>query len=108
MHCEPFHLAVKRNSPFIVLNDVDGYANLKDLLWFSSHLILKLKQQSSTGDIHIGSAFRELAEYMVVFLRCALDYPVNKKILDRRIGAKGYALYNEVNAMSIFFFYIHH
>jgi hypothetical protein len=102
MHCEPFQLAIERNSPFIVTSDLEGYANLHDLLCFSSTLILKLKTQASQGDVCIGSIFRELAEYMVVFLRCAMDYPANRKILERTITAKGYSLYHEVIAFVLF------
>jgi hypothetical protein len=41
--------------------------------------------------------FRGLAEYMIVFLRCALDFKGNKKLMDTRQSSKGYALYIEVN-----------
>lgn len=96
MFCDPLQLALDRNSPLVKSSDMDCFANLHDLLKFSSTLILRFKTQSVLEHMHIGAMLRGLAEYMVVFLRCALDFKANKKLMDQRQSSKGYALYIEV------------
>lgn len=98
-------------------SDIDWFANLQDLMKFSYTLILRLRNaqiennagivcksaavdpscQTCPIDICVGSVLREMAEHMVVFLRCALDYRANKKLVDHRMHNKGYALYSEVS-----------
>ncbi|KAI9498445.1 Dbl homology domain-containing protein [Zychaea mexicana] len=47
------------------------------------------------GDVCIGSTMCEMAHDMVVFLRCALDYKENKRLLKMSRHNKGYRRYRE-------------
>ena len=123
--------AIKRNSQFVRKNDFDVFANLFDLLQFSAKLlqklqyfqfddanppnlpllgvtdINKLKDDSPGGcadGVCIGQTMCDMATDMVVFLRCALDYKNNVKILKNGKQNKGYKRYREVNQILIFFF----
>jgi hypothetical protein len=120
MFSDPLQLAIERHSEIVKPADTDWFANLNDLIRFSSTLILRLRTaqiakspcagtvckeasvdpscQTCPIDISIGSILRELAEHMAVFLRCALDYRANKKLVDHKMHNKAYALYSEVCA----------
>lgn len=47
------------------------------------------------GNVRLGKAIREMAEDFVVFLRCALDYRENRKVLENSINNKGYIRYRQ-------------
>lgn len=117
MFSDPLQLAVDRNSDVARSGDIDLFANLCDLMKFSSSLIVRLRNaqiqstdstdicediehdpscQTCPNDVNIGYVLCDMAESMVTFLRCAVDYRANKKTLDQRINHKAYALYNEV------------
>lgn len=90
------------------------FANLFDLMQFSAKLINRLRHLQMdysprfpiTDDVlfkidcshsRLGKTIREMAEDLVVFLRCALDYKENRKLLDSNVNNKGYLMYNQVN-----------
>lgn len=97
MFCDPLQLAIDRNSPLVKASDMDCFANLNDLLKLSSTIIKKFKAQSVLEDVQIGAMLRDVAEHMVVFLRCAIDFKSNRKLMDQRQNTKGYSLYLEVS-----------
>ncbi|KAI7849628.1 Dbl homology domain-containing protein [Circinella umbellata] len=113
---------IESNSHFVKKGDFDLFANLFDLLQFSAKLlqklqyfqfddtepsnylllnaknINKLKDDSPGGcadGICIGQTMCDMATDMVVFLRCALDYKENVKILKNGKQNKGYKRYRE-------------
>jgi hypothetical protein len=115
MFCDTLQLALDRHSEIAKLADMDWFAHLHGLMKFSSTLILRLRNaqiekptlnyqdsvtdpncQACPTDVNVGLVLREMAEQMVVFLRCALDYRANRKLLDQKKNNKAYALYNEV------------
>lgn len=117
MFSDPLHLAVDRKSDVTKTSDMDLFANLHDLMKFSSTLIVRLRNAqiksadgtnickdiavdpmclSCPNNVNIGYVLCNMAESMVTFLRCAVDYSANKKTLDQRLHNKAYALYNEV------------
>lgn len=131
MFYDPLQLAVERNSDVTRAADIDAFSNLQDLMRFSSTLIIRVRNdqmersdgnisqediadpdcQTSLNNVNMGLILRSMVEYMVVFLRCALDYKTNKKTLDMRLNKKAYALYAEViytaqalNITDIYFF----
>lgn len=115
MFCDPLKLALEKGSIFARPADMDWFANLHDLMAFSSTLIRRLRHfqvdkipckqdvmndtNCQTDQLNIGLVLREMTEPMVVFLRCALDYKSNKKLMDQRKTNKAYALYNEKLAL---------
>ncbi|KAI9485441.1 MAG: Dbl homology domain-containing protein [Benjaminiella poitrasii] len=132
MFCDPLKLALERNSTLVKASDLDWFANLDDLMSFSSTLIHRFKNSNqneekgesgstlvsdqlddinnkmealNTGcsplldDVHIGQILHDMAEFMIIFLRCALDYKSNKKLLNQSKHNKGYALYREKLAL---------
>ncbi|KAL9549523.1 hypothetical protein MBANPS3_005172 [Mucor bainieri] len=114
MFCDPLKLALERGSISARPTDVDWFANLQDLMAFSSTLIRRLRQlqvdkipckedindfNCQTDQVNIGLILREMTESMVTFLRCALDYKSNKKLMDQRKSNKAYALYKEKLAL---------
>lgn len=110
MFCDPLVNALERNIPLVKPTDIDLFANLEDLMKFSLTLIyrlrkLELEQRSKDGsrsnvwpisDINVGSVLRDMAELMVVFLRCALDYRANRELIDKKHQHKVYTVYKEV------------
>lgn len=89
------------------------FANLFDLMQFSAKLINRLRhfqmdinQELPPTDetmfkidfrnVRLGRTLREMSEELVVFLRCALDYKENRKLLDNNIDNKGFLRYNQV------------
>ncbi|KAG2223331.1 hypothetical protein INT45_008988 [Circinella minor] len=113
---------IESNSQFVKKGDFDLFANLFDLLQFSAKLlqklqyfqfddtdpsndlllnaedINKLKDDSPGGcadGVCIGQTMCDMATDMVVFLRCALDYKENVKILKSGKQNKGYKRYRE-------------
>ncbi|KAL7319370.1 hypothetical protein PS15m_002514 [Mucor circinelloides] len=114
MFRDPLKLALERGSISARPADMDWFANLHDLMTFSSTLIRRLRQCQvdripSKEDVNdpnyqadqanIGLILREMTESMVTFLRCALDYKGNKKSMDQRKTNKAYALYEEKLAL---------
>ncbi|OAD03292.1 hypothetical protein MUCCIDRAFT_81292 [Mucor lusitanicus CBS 277.49] len=114
MFCDPLKLALERGSISARPTDMDWFANLHDLMAFSSTLIRRLRQfqvdkipckehlndpNCQTDQVNIGLVLREMTESMVTFLRCALDYKSNKKLMDQRKTNKAYALYKEKLAL---------
>ncbi|CEP09697.1 hypothetical protein [Parasitella parasitica] len=115
MFCDPLKLAIEKGSIQAHPNDMDWFANLQDLMAFSATLISRLRQFQVDKDLckdhvngttdeasdqaNIGLALREMTESMTVFLRCALDYEGNKKLLDQKNNNKGYRLYKEKLAL---------
>lgn len=114
MFCDPLKLALEKGSISARPNDMDWFANLLDLMSFSSTLIRRLRQfqvdkipckdaindpNCQIDEVNIGLVLREMTESMVTFLRCALDYKSNKKLLDQKKNNKGYALYKEKLAL---------
>ncbi|KAI7894925.1 Dbl homology domain-containing protein [Mucor mucedo] len=119
MFYDPLQLAVERNSDVTRAADIDAFSNLQDLMRFSSTLIIRVRNdqmersdgnisqediadpdcQTSLNNVNMGLILRSMVEYMVVFLRCALDYKTNKKTLDMRLNKKAYALYAEKLAL---------
>ncbi|KAF7731686.1 epithelial cell transforming sequence 2 oncoprotein-like [Apophysomyces ossiformis] len=116
MFNDPFCQAVERGSLFIRTTDADKYANLYDLMQFSSRLIRRFQCRaecpnslpesmmdadkdlmcaSCYSEIPLGQIIRDMAEMLIVFLRCALDYKDNRRILDQSQDNKAYALYRE-------------
>jgi hypothetical protein len=126
MFADPLQLAFDRHADMVRSNDLDWFANLKDLMKFSSNIILRLRNahversteaggvlcqdaeydpgcKTCPNDVKVGLVLRESAEKMVTFLNCALDYRANRKLLDSRKHHKGYALYNEVSCKCILY-----
>lgn len=122
MFNDPFCQAVERGSLFIRTTAADKYANLYDLMQFSSRLIRRFRCRAECSDslsesmmdadkdlmgascyseIPLGQIIRDMAEMLIVFLRCALDYKENRRILDQSQDNKAYALYREVRKMNI-------
>lgn len=50
---------------------------------------------------HVGKTICDMAEDFVVFLRCAVDYKENRKILDSTENNKGFMKYKQVSAATI-------
>ncbi|CEI86583.1 hypothetical protein RMCBS344292_01018 [Rhizopus microsporus] len=113
MFCDPLVNALERNISLVKPADIDLFANLEDLMKFSLTLIyrlrkLELEQRSKDGsrsnvwpisDINVGSVLRDMAELMVVFLRCALDYRANRELIDKKHQHKVYTVYKEKLAL---------
>ncbi|CAO3703050.1 unnamed protein product [Rhizopus stolonifer] len=106
MFCDPLQAALDKNLPLVKWTDLDLFANLEDLMRFSFMLVYRLKglgfednQVWPESDFNIGIVLREMADTMVVFLRCALDYGANKKLLDKKHQHKVYAAYKEKLAL---------
>lgn len=93
-------------------NVVDGFSNLFDLMKLSAKLIhrlrhfqlnentfysIQLKDTPINCNIQLGKILCEVSEDMVVFLRCALDYRENKKLLQHKM----YESYQQVNKQYI-------
>ncbi|KAI8640037.1 Dbl homology domain-containing protein [Parasitella parasitica] len=111
MFCNPLTLALERGSILARPTDMDLFANLEDLMAFSATLIRRLREfqvdkipckdnvhganDQTSDQPSIGVALREMTEFLVTFLRCALDYEANKKLLDQKKNNKGYKLYEE-------------
>lgn len=101
--------AISRHSAYARKAHADVFANLFDLMQFSAHLLHKLRYrcvsvdqgwaaaEAPDCDLRIGKVFCSIAERMIVFLRCALDYKANKKMVDMKKHSKGFVRYNEVN-----------
>ncbi|KAF7722957.1 epithelial cell transforming sequence 2 oncoprotein-like [Apophysomyces ossiformis] len=109
--------AVERGSPFVRCSDGDAFANLFDLLQFSARLIQRLRRfqfdcvvadlpvkidpaddpdcSSCPSNVFLGQCLLNLAQDLVVFLRCALDYKGNRKVLEGCESNKGYLRYKE-------------
>ncbi|GAN10972.1 hypothetical protein MAM1_0440c10522 [Mucor ambiguus] len=114
MFFDPLKLALEKGSVSARPIDIDWFANLHDLMGFSSTLIRRLGQfevnkipckedandpNCQTDEVTIGLVLREMTESMVTFLRCALDYKNNKKLMNQRKTNKAYALYKEKLAL---------
>ncbi|KAI7904414.1 Dbl homology domain-containing protein [Cokeromyces recurvatus] len=106
MFCNPLKLALERNSPLVKASDLDWFANLDNLMDFSSTLIHRCsgkdQEEMSTAvftslsdDVYIGQILCSMSESMITFLRCALDYKANIKLLKQLKHNKGYILYKE-------------
>lgn len=93
------------------------FANLFDLMQFSAKLINRLRHFQMDGNVswpltdealykadcnnaRFGKAVRDMAEDLVVFLRCALDYKENRKLLDDNVDNKGYVKYSQVKIVT--------
>lgn len=108
--------ALERGSEFVKESDADPFANLFDLMQFSAKLINRLRHfqlgqpkpienpmlasadvcpNVDCNNLHLGKAIREMAQDFVVFLRCALDYKDNRKMLENSLNNKGYLLYRQ-------------
>jgi hypothetical protein len=117
MYCDALQTALEKDSTFGKPGDMDWFANLQDLMVFSFTLICRMRQfddsnwmdaQATTDcpiadDVQVGLVLRDMAESMMTFLRCALDYRANRKLLEQRQSNKYYTLYKEVKT-SIFEF----
>jgi hypothetical protein len=111
---------LENGSQFVKESDIDPFANLFDLMQFSAKLINRLRHfqlsdkkrfgspiipsalhedlnpQINCNNNHLGKTICEMAEDFVVFLRCAVDYKENRKILDSNENNKGYMKYRQV------------
>lgn len=117
MFCDPLVDALERSISLVKPADIDLFANLEDLMKFSLTLIYRLrkleleqrsKDSSSSNvwpisDINVGSVLRDMAELMVVFLRCALDYRANRELIDKKHQHKVYTVYKEVKVIKVSF-----
>lgn len=112
--------SLNKESTFAKEEDADIFANLFDLMQFSAKLINRLRhfqlryakgvstipQPSAENDgtcsnidcnnLQLGSIVVDMAEDLVVFLRCALDYKGNRKHLDNTEHREGYVQYRQV------------
>ncbi|KAI8638399.1 Dbl homology domain-containing protein [Parasitella parasitica] len=112
--------SLNKESTFAKAEDADIFANLFDLMQFSAKLINRLrhfqlnyvnKVVSTTpnppadhadtcsnvdcNNLQLGSILVDMAEDLVVFLRCALDYKGNRKHLDNTEHREGYVKYRQ-------------
>ncbi|KAG2206111.1 hypothetical protein INT47_003760 [Mucor saturninus] len=97
--------AIENGSQFVKQDNVDMFANLFDLMQFSAKLIHRLRHvqvddlekafKVDCNNAHLGRILRDMAQDLVVFLRCALDYKENRKLLDNNVNNKGYLRYNQ-------------
>ncbi|KAG2194377.1 hypothetical protein INT46_011095 [Mucor plumbeus] len=111
--------SLNKESTFSKEEDADIFANLFDLMQFSAKLINRLRHfqlnyvkgvstvpQSSAdnedtcknidcNNLQLGSIVVDMAEDLVVFLRCALDYKGNRKHLDNTEHREGYVQYRQ-------------
>ncbi|KAI9254028.1 Dbl homology domain-containing protein [Sporodiniella umbellata] len=106
MFCDPLQSALDKCLPLVKWSDLDLFSNLEDLMRFSFMLVYRLKELGfeetqvwPESDFNIGLVLREMAEPMVVFLRCALDYGTNKKLLDKKHLHKVYGAYRKKLAL---------
>ncbi|KAI8994921.1 hypothetical protein BDB01DRAFT_902589 [Pilobolus umbonatus] len=114
MFSDPLKLAIERHSPLAKSSDLEVFSNLDALMEYSFKLLYGLRKSqlafTSTqtvdvsshkigANINVGRVIRDLAEYLVVFLRCSIDYKTNKKGIDQVGRNKGYALYYEKLAL---------
>lgn len=100
------------------------FANLFDLMQFSAKLINRLRHfqlnypnretlasvdinaskdacnNLDCDNLHLGGILVDMAEDLVVFLRCALDYKGNRKHLDNTEHREGYVKYRQVKKKS--------
>ncbi len=95
------------------MNGADSFANLFDLMKFSAKLIHRFRhlqfehEDEDSGlktvspfenkaltckNSQLGKILCEMSEELVVFLRCALDYRENRKLLHH----KAYEIYRQV------------
>lgn len=118
MYCDALQSALENNAISGKSGDMDWFANLQELMVFSFTLISRMRQFddsnwidanvvwandcSMADDIHIGLVLNDMAESMVTFLRCALDYKANRKLLDQRHSNKSYSQYKEVRSTGNF------
>ncbi|ORZ03326.1 Dbl homology domain-containing protein [Syncephalastrum racemosum] len=104
--------ALERGSASARKTDLDIFSNLYDLLQFSAALLRRLQclqfdHDACTKPYHllmdgadsapqcVGRTLLDLSECMVVFLRCALDYKANRKLIEQQKHIKGYVRYVE-------------
>ncbi|CEP07523.1 hypothetical protein [Parasitella parasitica] len=112
--------SLNKESTFAKPEDADIFANLFDLMQFSAKLINRLrhfqlkyvnKGVSTTphasaehedtcsnvdcNNLQLGSILVDMAEDLVVFLRCALDYKGNRKHLDNTEHREEYVKYRQ-------------
>lgn len=103
--------ALERGSTSARKTDLDIFSNLYDLLQFSATLLRRLQclqfdHKACTKPYHllmdgatesapqcVGRTLLDLSECMVVFLRCALDYKGNRKLVEQQKHIKGYVRY---------------
>lgn len=105
--------AINKDSRHANVNGADTFANLFDLMKFSAKLIhrfrhFQFEHEDEDGGSKTVSPFEnkaltcqhsqlgkilcEMSEELVVFLRCALDYRENRKLLHH----KAYEIYRQV------------
>jgi hypothetical protein len=112
MFYEAYERALQNGGPFVKDTSMDIFANLFELMQFSAKLINRLRhfqlysavklnevKEGPCANIecdnsYIGKAIVAMAEDFVIFLRCAMDYSSNRKIL--RSSEKGYEMYKQV------------
>ncbi|KAL9537334.1 hypothetical protein MBANPS3_011872 [Mucor bainieri] len=112
--------SLNKENTFAKEEDADIFANLFDLMQFSAKLINRLRHfqlnfvnKAIGGDPHpsaddqdacnnidcnnlqVGSILVDMAEDLVVFLRCALDYKGNRKHLDNTEHREGFVKYRQ-------------
>jgi hypothetical protein len=104
--------AINKDSRHANVNGADTFANLFDLMKFSAKLIhrfrhLQFEHEDEDSELKTVSPFEnkaltcknsqlgkilcEMSEELVVFLRCALDYRENRKLLHH----KAYEIYRQ-------------
>lgn len=115
--------SLNKENTFAKEEDADIFANLFDLMQFSAKLINRLRHfqlnfvNKATGadphahpsaddqdtcsnidcnNLQVGSILVDMAEDLVVFLRCALDYKGNRKHLDNTEHREGFVKYRQV------------
>jgi hypothetical protein len=105
--------AISKDSRHANVNGADSFANLFDLMKFSAKLIHRFRhlqfehEDEDSGlktvspfenkaltckNSQLGKILCEMSEELVVFLRCALDYRENRKLLHH----KAYEIYRQV------------
>jgi hypothetical protein len=113
--------SLEKGSPFTKPIDADIFANLFDLMQFSAKLINRLRhfqlgrvkgipplpsdldsnkscENINCNNLLLGKALVDMAEDLVVFLRCALDYKDNRKHLEATEHNEGFIVFNKVNS----------
>jgi hypothetical protein len=106
----------RNKTEFARLEDSDVFANLFDLMQFSAKLINRLRRvrffdsvsvnpacaalkedgHIDCNSVYLGSILLDMAEDLVVFLRCAVDFRDNQKQVDDNERRGYYSHYKKV------------
>jgi hypothetical protein len=82
MFYDPLASAFEQDSP-LVKEDMDPFSNLFELMQFSAKLINRLLyfQPEEHNYDFVGTNLLDMTKDLVVFLRCAIDYKANRKVI---------------------------